>query len=70
MDRYTKNALWDYWRRGDDDEEFNYLSQIDVDVLTNDKPGFKTYKEYNGDWIYEWNKGMPCVDERTWTDDG
>ncbi|GJS09717.1 hypothetical protein Tco_0366513 [Tanacetum coccineum] len=20
MDRYTKNALWDYWRRGDDEE--------------------------------------------------
>ncbi|GJY27283.1 hypothetical protein Tco_0402009 [Tanacetum coccineum] len=31
---------------------FNYLSQIDVDVLTNDILGFKTYEEYKDDWIY------------------
>ncbi|GKC74304.1 hypothetical protein Tco_1120187 [Tanacetum coccineum] len=30
-------------------KEFNYLSQIDVDVLTKDIPGFKTYKEYKDD---------------------
>ncbi|GJY24137.1 hypothetical protein Tco_0397795 [Tanacetum coccineum] len=110
MDRYTKNFLWDYWRRGDDDEvstneelsnpddgdliekykivqifgidtdlfhyetplceafkEFNYLSQIDVNVLI---PGFKTYEEYKDDWIYEWNKGIPWVEEKPWLDDG
>ncbi|GJU54002.1 hypothetical protein Tco_1227716 [Tanacetum coccineum] len=102
MDRYTKNALWDYWRRGDDEEvitdnelsnprddnlieenkiaqifridtdifhfekplcetfkEFNYLSQINVDVLIKDIPGFKTYEEYKDDRIYEWNDGIP-----------
>ncbi|GJX11059.1 hypothetical protein Tco_0200918 [Tanacetum coccineum] len=99
MDRYTKNALWEYWRSGDDEEvithnelsnprdnnlieeneiaqifridtdifcfesplceafkEFNYLSQIDIDVLTKYIHGFKTYEEYKDDWIYEWKK--------------
>ncbi|GJT61173.1 hypothetical protein Tco_1004706 [Tanacetum coccineum] len=88
MDWYTKNALWIYWTRGDDEEvitddklsnlgdgkfveneiaqifrldtdifyfetplceafnKINYLRKIDVDVLTNDIPGFKTYDEY------------------------
>ncbi|GJS59054.1 hypothetical protein Tco_0653838 [Tanacetum coccineum] len=104
MDQYTKNALWDYWRRGDDEEviidnelsnprgdnlieengiaqifridtdifhfetpiceafkEFNYLLKIDVDVLTNDIPGFNIYDEYKDAWIYEWNKDVPWV---------
>nr|GEX99832.1 hypothetical protein [Tanacetum cinerariifolium] len=102
MDWYTKNALWIYWTRGDDEEvitddellnprygtlieeieitkifrietnifqfetplceaikEFNYLLKIDVDVLTNDIPGFKTYDEYKDAWIYERNKDVP-----------
>ncbi|GJT80794.1 hypothetical protein Tco_1055136 [Tanacetum coccineum] len=108
MDEYTKNALWNYWRNGNDKEvitdnelsnprddnlikenevaqifridtdlfdfdtplcqafkEFNYLSQIDVDVLTNDIHGFKTYEKYKDDWIYEWNKGQ---EEQVWFD--
>ncbi|GJR96974.1 hypothetical protein Tco_0269148 [Tanacetum coccineum] len=40
-------------------KEFNYLSQIDVDVLTKDIPGFKTYEEYKDDWIYKWNDRIP-----------
>ncbi|GJX22604.1 hypothetical protein Tco_0227049 [Tanacetum coccineum] len=77
MDGYTKNDLWDYSRNGNDEEvisdtfkEFNYLSQIDVDVLTNDIPGFKTYKEYKDDWIYEWTKGIRWVNEKPWTNNG
>ncbi|GJR12710.1 hypothetical protein Tco_0795362 [Tanacetum coccineum] len=46
---YTKNALWDYWRIGNDEE---------------------TYEEYKDDWINEWNKGIPWVNEKPWTDDG
>ncbi|GJS94178.1 hypothetical protein Tco_0801146 [Tanacetum coccineum] len=60
MDRYTKNALWLYRKRGNDEE-------IDVDVVTNDIPGFKTYDEYKDEWIYQWNKGIPCVDEKPWS---
>ncbi|GJU57960.1 hypothetical protein Tco_1235726, partial [Tanacetum coccineum] len=37
-------------------EEFNYLLQINPDLLTNDIEGFKTYEDYKNDWIYEWNK--------------
>ncbi|GJV55300.1 hypothetical protein Tco_1456305 [Tanacetum coccineum] len=113
MDQYTKNALWDYWRRGGDEEviiddelsnpgddnlmkeneiaqifridtdifhfetplckafkEFNYLLKIDYDVLIKDILGFKTYKEYTDDWIYEWNNGIPWVDEKSWIDKG
>ncbi|GJS61076.1 hypothetical protein Tco_0655860 [Tanacetum coccineum] len=29
--------------------EFNYLFKMDTDFLTNDIPGFKTYKEYKDD---------------------
>ncbi|GKA49967.1 hypothetical protein Tco_0743040, partial [Tanacetum coccineum] len=51
-------------------KEFNYLLQIDPDLLTNDIEGFKTYKDYKDDWIYEWNKDIPWVDEKTWTNVG
>ncbi|GKE13549.1 hypothetical protein Tco_1417100, partial [Tanacetum coccineum] len=43
-------------------KEFNYLLQIDLDLLTKDIEGFKTYDEYKDDWIYEWNKDKPWVD--------
>ncbi|GJR19882.1 hypothetical protein Tco_0968409 [Tanacetum coccineum] len=109
MDWYTKNALWIYWTRGDDEEviiddelsnpedrnlieeimigeifrietdifqfetplceafkELNYLLMTDVDVLTNYILGFKTYKEYKDDWIYEWNKDVPWVANMPW----
>ncbi|GJZ80399.1 hypothetical protein Tco_0645393 [Tanacetum coccineum] len=51
-------------------KEFNYLLQIDPDVLTKDIDGFKTYDEYKDDWIYEWNKDVPWVHERPWTKNG
>ncbi|GJX85364.1 hypothetical protein Tco_0336138 [Tanacetum coccineum] len=51
-------------------KEFNYLFQIDPDVLTKDIDGFKTYEEYKDDWIYEWNKDVPLVHERPWTENG
>ncbi|GJS45093.1 protein LAZ1 [Tanacetum coccineum] len=47
-------------------KEFNYLLQIDLDVLTKYIEGFKTYEDYKDDWIYEWNKDVPWV----WRDDG
>ncbi|GJT28327.1 hypothetical protein Tco_0908602 [Tanacetum coccineum] len=49
-------------------KEFNYLFQIDPDVLTKDIIGFKTYKEYKEDYIYEWNEDVPWVHEKPWTD--
>ncbi|GJT18117.1 hypothetical protein Tco_0876823 [Tanacetum coccineum] len=51
-------------------KEFNYLLQIDPDVLTKNIKGFKTYEDYKGDWIYEWNKDVPWVRERPWMDNG
>nr|GEV44675.1 hypothetical protein [Tanacetum cinerariifolium] len=51
-------------------KELNYLLQIDPDVLTNNIKGFKTYKDYKDDWIYRWNKDVPWVHERPWTDNG
>ncbi|GKF78723.1 hypothetical protein Tco_0234291 [Tanacetum coccineum] len=44
--------------------EFNYLLQIDPNLLTKDIKGFKTYEEYKDDWIYEWNRDTPWVDEK------
>ncbi|GJV65299.1 hypothetical protein Tco_1476127 [Tanacetum coccineum] len=48
-------------------KEFNYLLQISPDLLTKDIEGFKTYEDYKKDWIYEWNKDVPWVDEKPWT---
>ncbi|GJW64081.1 hypothetical protein Tco_0115965 [Tanacetum coccineum] len=48
-------------------KEFNYLLQIDPDLLTMYIEGFKTYEDYKDDWIYEWNKDVPWVDEKPWT---
>ncbi|GKA54327.1 hypothetical protein Tco_0753276 [Tanacetum coccineum] len=47
--------------------EFNYLLKVDPDLLTKDIMGFKTYDDYKDDWIYEWNKDVPWVDEKPWT---
>ncbi|GKA95167.1 hypothetical protein Tco_0817205 [Tanacetum coccineum] len=51
-------------------KEFNYLLQIDPDLLTKDIEGFKTYEDYKNDWIYEWNKDVPWVDEKPCTNAG
>ncbi|GJT31843.1 hypothetical protein Tco_0922262 [Tanacetum coccineum] len=51
-------------------KDFNYLLQIDVDVLTGDLPGFKTYEDYKNTWLYEWNSKVPWVDEKSWLEDG
>ncbi|GJS36774.1 hypothetical protein Tco_0535156 [Tanacetum coccineum] len=51
-------------------KEFNYLLQIDPNVLTKDIDGFKTYEEYKNNWIYEWNKDVPWVHEIPWTENG
>ncbi|GJV13676.1 hypothetical protein Tco_1355217 [Tanacetum coccineum] len=50
--------------------EFNYLLKVDPDLLTNDIMGFKTYDDYKDEWIYEWNKDVPWVDEKPWTGTG
>ncbi|GJY13135.1 hypothetical protein Tco_0382444 [Tanacetum coccineum] len=50
--------------------EFNYLLKVYPDLLTKDIMGFKTYDDYKDDWIYEWNKDVPWVDEKPWTDTG
>ncbi|GJY27305.1 hypothetical protein Tco_0402031 [Tanacetum coccineum] len=42
-------------------KEFIYLLKIDMDLLTDDILGFKTYDEYKDAWIYEWNKVVPWV---------
>nr|GEU38514.1 hypothetical protein [Tanacetum cinerariifolium] len=51
-------------------EEFNYLLEIDADVLTKDIPGLKTYGEYKDDCIYEWNDKIPWVHKKPWMADG
>ncbi|GKA02414.1 hypothetical protein Tco_0675079 [Tanacetum coccineum] len=51
-------------------KEFNYLLQIDPNLLTKDIEGFKTYDEYKDVWIYKWNKDIPWLDEKPWTDTG
>ncbi|GKA51469.1 hypothetical protein Tco_0744665 [Tanacetum coccineum] len=51
-------------------KEFNYLLQIDPDVLTKDIKRYKSYEIYKNGWIYEWNKDVPWVQENPWIDNG
>ncbi|GKA97861.1 hypothetical protein Tco_0825755, partial [Tanacetum coccineum] len=51
-------------------KEFNYLLQIDPDVLTEDIEGSKTHEDYKDDWIYEWNEDVPWWPTYSWKDDG
>ncbi|GKA47710.1 hypothetical protein Tco_0740593 [Tanacetum coccineum] len=51
-------------------KEFNYLLEVDPDLLIKDIIGFKTYEDYKNDWIYEWNKNVPWVNEKPWADTG
>ncbi|GJS63127.1 hypothetical protein Tco_0677691 [Tanacetum coccineum] len=66
MDIFTKGALWDYWKLGSEEieptnEELSDLEETDhddeqeinLDLLTKDIEGFKTYEEFKDDWIYE-----------------
>ncbi|GKB95265.1 reverse transcriptase domain-containing protein [Tanacetum coccineum] len=77
MDWYTKNALWMYWIRGDDEEvltnkelsdlEETYINEeifrIETNIFDFETPIFKTYEEYKNAWIHEWNKDVPWVPE-------
>ncbi|GKB69023.1 hypothetical protein Tco_0930435 [Tanacetum coccineum] len=63
--------------RGDDeveltDEESSMMKmkllKVDPDLLTKDITGFKIYDDYKNNWIYEWNKDVPWVNEKPWTD--
>ncbi|GKC67365.1 hypothetical protein Tco_1099963 [Tanacetum coccineum] len=71
MDHYTMKALWLYWIIGDDKVDLTgEESSDDEDDIAKDIIGFKTYKDYKDDWIYEWNKDVPWVDEKPWTEAG
>nr|GEY12923.1 hypothetical protein [Tanacetum cinerariifolium] len=48
--------------------EFNYLLKVDLDLLTKDIMGLKTYEDYKDDWIYEWNENVPWVCDKSWLD--
>ncbi|GKA88366.1 hypothetical protein Tco_0810130 [Tanacetum coccineum] len=65
MDHYTKKALWVYWIRRDDEAELT-----NEEFFDNEDEVAKTYDEYKDDWIYEWNRDIPWVDEKPWTDTG
>ncbi|GJX19102.1 hypothetical protein Tco_0221779 [Tanacetum coccineum] len=69
MDRYTKNALWLYWIRGDDEEVLTDDEFFDLEE-ENLCEGFKTYEDYKTTWYYEWNNEVPWVDEKPWLEDG
>ncbi|GJZ14737.1 hypothetical protein Tco_0550414 [Tanacetum coccineum] len=64
MDWYTKNALWVYWMRGDDEvfNEFSYLLKVDTELFTHDIQRTKTYEDYENELNNE-------LDE-PWSEDG
>ncbi|GJS83604.1 reverse transcriptase domain-containing protein [Tanacetum coccineum] len=65
IDHYSMKALWIYWIRRDDEVELtDEESSDDMDEVAG------TYEDYKNDWIYEWNKDVPWVDEKPWTNAG
>nr|GEV87680.1 hypothetical protein [Tanacetum cinerariifolium] len=46
------------------ENEIAQISKINIDIFR-----FKPLYEYKDDWIYEWNNGIPWVDEKPWTND-
>ncbi|GJR10981.1 hypothetical protein Tco_0793633 [Tanacetum coccineum] len=50
-------------------KEFNYLLEVDPNLLIKDILGFKPYEDYKDDYIYEWNKDVPWP-TCSWKDDG
>ncbi|GJY93296.1 hypothetical protein Tco_0509078 [Tanacetum coccineum] len=50
--------------------EFNYLLKVDLELLTKNIMGFKTYEDYKDDWIYEWSENVPWVYDKPWLDNG
>ncbi|GJV05086.1 hypothetical protein Tco_1338655 [Tanacetum coccineum] len=65
IDHYTMKALWIYWIKGDDEVELtDEESSDDEDEIA------EMYEDYKDDWIYEWNKDVPWVDEKPWINTG
>ncbi|GJV98531.1 hypothetical protein Tco_1553783 [Tanacetum coccineum] len=50
----------------EDDE----VELTDEEFSDNEDEIAETYEEYKDDWIYEWNRDVPWVDEKPWTDIG
>ncbi|GJY63573.1 hypothetical protein Tco_0465033 [Tanacetum coccineum] len=70
MDWYTKNALWLYWKRGDDEGILTYDEFSDLEEENLNPPRFKTYEDYKNVLINEWNNEVPWVEEKPWLEDG
>ncbi|GJY17815.1 hypothetical protein Tco_0389306 [Tanacetum coccineum] len=68
MDHYTMKALWIYWIKGDD--EFELTDEESYDDMDEVAEVSRTYEDYKDDWIYEWNKDVPWVVEKPWTNAG
>ncbi|GJZ89166.1 hypothetical protein Tco_0660948 [Tanacetum coccineum] len=57
--------------RGDDEVELTDEESSDnEDEVAEDIMGFKTYKDYKDDGIYEWNENVPWVYDKPWLDNG
>ncbi|GKB79566.1 hypothetical protein Tco_0946461 [Tanacetum coccineum] len=69
MDRYTKNSLWIYWTRGDDEVELTDEEFPDPDDENLINKG-EAYDEFKNEWMDEWNKGIPWVPEEPWAENG
>ncbi|GKD44274.1 hypothetical protein Tco_1268919 [Tanacetum coccineum] len=55
----------------DDEDDTAEVFRIDTNIFDYETPlWFKTYEDYKNDWIYEWNKDVPWVGEKPWTDAG
>ncbi|GJS02502.1 hypothetical protein Tco_0319010 [Tanacetum coccineum] len=78
MDWHTKNTLWAYWKRGDDEEVIRDDEVPKGENLTDEDEIAQIFRidiyftlrllfQCEDDWIYERNKGIPWVEEKPWT---
>ncbi|GJZ61017.1 hypothetical protein Tco_0617154, partial [Tanacetum coccineum] len=81
IDWYTKNVLWIYWTRGDDEEvitddelfnlgDGNLIEENEIDQIFRIDTDIFHFKKPLYAWIYKWNKDVPWVANMPWLDYG
>ncbi|GKB76495.1 hypothetical protein Tco_0943390 [Tanacetum coccineum] len=70
MDPFTKNALWDYWKKGDDQEVLTDEVFSDLEETYKDGEHEITYQEYKNEWFYKLNNDVPWDPEEPWLENG
>ncbi|GKC34438.1 hypothetical protein Tco_1046822 [Tanacetum coccineum] len=73
LDVYERKVCYDEFIKGNSKITWKLKKQKEVyglDAEMEYDPSNVDFAEWIDDWIYEWNKGIPWVDKKPWTDNG